>query len=256
MTTILITNDDGINNPGLHALAQALAPLGRVVTVAPDRDNSAISHALTMNRPLRLIELGPDRYSLDGTPSDCVTIGLNKVLSRPPDLLVSGINNGTNIGDDINYSGTVSAAIEGAMYAVASVAVSLAGEPPYNFAVAGHIIRLLAERIIGTGLPANTLMNVNVPAGSDIAGLRVTRQGRRLWQESVQEITDPHGRPYFWIGGGHAQLDPGRDTDGYALRHGYVSITPIHLDLTNHEGISYFKEELGLEAIRITPSLS
>jgi 5'-nucleotidase len=247
MTTILITNDDGIHSPGLSALKQALAPLGRVVVVAPDRDNSAISHALTMNRPLKLTQLETDLYSLDGTPTDCVSIGLSKVLERKPELLVSGINSGPNIGDDITYSGTVSAAIEGTMYAVSSMAVSMAGEAPFNYAKADTIVRALAEKVIRYGLPANTLVNVNIPNIQKPKGIRVTRQGRRIWQQAVHEVKDPRGRVHYWIGGGTPLLDSGRDTDVQVLSEGYVTISPIHLDLTNHEGISYFKEDLDLE---------
>ena len=256
MKTLMITNDDGIHSPGLAALKEALLPLGRVVTVAPDRDNSAISHALTMTRPLKLTQLATDTYCLDGTPADCVAIGLSKVLGRLPDLLVSGINSGPNIGDDISYSGTVSAAIEGTMYSVPSLAVSLAGPPPQNFATAGPIIRELAARILASGLPANTLMNINIPGDDTCKGLLVTRQGRRLWKQAVQEIQDPWGRVHYWIGGGTPLLDSGRDTDVYAVANGYVSVTPIHLDVTNHEGISYFREDLELEKLNvvITPS--
>ena len=178
---ILCTNDDGIHSPGLQALKDCLAPLGRVITVAPDRDNSAISHALTMNRPLRLTQLDEDIYTLDGTPTDCVSIALGPILDRIPDLLVSGINSGPNIGDDITYSGTVSAAIEGTMYAVPSMAVSMAGEPPLDYAKADTIIRELAGKVIDHGLPANTLMNVNIPQEPVLKGIRVTRQGRRIW---------------------------------------------------------------------------
>lgn len=249
MYTILITNDDGIHSPGLKALKEALAPLGKVVTVAPDRDNSAISHALTMNRPLRLTKLDEDVYTLDGTPTDCVSIALGKVLDRLPDLLVSGINSGPNIGDDITYSGTVSAAIEGTMYAVSSMAVSMAGEPPLDYARADDLVRELALRVIDQGLPANTLMNVNLPADSKFQGVRITRQGRRIWKQAVQEVRDPRGRVHYWIGGGTPLLDSGRDTDVRALGEGFVSISPIHLDLTNHEGISYFRDDLQLEKL-------
>jgi 5'-nucleotidase len=249
MSTILITNDDGIHSPGLQTLKKALLPLGRVVIVAPDRDNSAISHALTMNRPLRLTELGEDVYTLDGTPTDCVAVALGKLFDHPPDLLVSGINNGPNIGDDISYSGTVSAAIEGTMYAVDSIAVSMAGDAPIDFSPAEPIIRNLAATVIKNGLPANTLMNVNIPANREFKGIKVTRQGRRIWKQALHEVRDPRGRVYYWIGGGTPLLDSGPDTDVQAIGEGYVSISPIHLDLTNHEGIILFKEDLQLEKI-------
>lgn len=247
MSTILITNDDGIHSPGLRALKEALSPLGRVVTVAPDRDNSAISHALTMNRPLRLTELGEDVYTLDGTPTDCVVVALGKVFDHPPDLLVSGINNGPNIGDDITYSGTVSAAIEGTMYAVASMAVSMAGEVPIDFKKGASIIRRLAATVIEQGLPADTLMNVNIPDRPTFKGVKVTRQGRRIWKQALQEVADPRGRIHYWIGGGTPLLDSGPDTDVVAISEGFVSISPIHLDLTNHEGIIVFRDDLKLE---------
>lgn len=249
MKRILITNDDGINSPGIMALKQALIPLGKVIIVAPDRDNSAISHALTMNRPLRLHALQKDLYCLDGTPTDCVAVALNKIFKKLPDLLVSGINSGANIGDDISYSGTVSAAIEGTMYSVPSLAVSITGEPPFSYESTYDIIRELAAKTLENGLPANTLMNVNIPAGTHINGLRVTRQGRRIWKQSVQEVADPRGRIHYWIGGGVPLLDAGRDTDVHAISNGYVSVSPIHLDLTNHEGISYFRDDLNLETI-------
>lgn len=253
MSTILITNDDGIHSPGLMALKNALAPLGRVIVVAPDRDNSAISHALTMNRPLRLYKHDQDVFMLDGTPTDCVSIGLSKVLERPPDLLVSGINSGPNIGDDITYSGTVSAAIEGTMYAVPSMAVSMAGEPPYAYAKAESIIRDLARKVMEYGLPANTLMNVNIPDVRELKGIRITRQGRRIWKQAVHEVQDPRGRVHYWIGGGTPLLDSGKDTDVQVLAEGFVSISPIHLDLTNHEGISYFRDDLQLERLTVQP---
>ena len=249
MHTILLTNDDGIHSPGLKALKESLSALGKIVIVAPDRDNSAIAHALTMHRPLRLTELDEDVYTLDGTPTDCVAIALGKIFERAPDLLVSGINSGPNIGDDITYSGTVSAAIEGTMYAVPSMAVSMAGEPPLDYGKAELLIRQLAQRVIAHGLPASTLMNVNIPAASELRGVKITRQGRRIWKQAVQEVADPRGRIHYWIGGGTPLLDSGKDTDVWALGEGFVTISPIHLDLTNHEGISYFRDDLQLEKL-------
>ena len=247
MLLILITNDDGIHSPGLQVLASALRPLAHCVIVAPDRDNSAVSHSLTMNRPLKVTRVQEDLYSLDGTPTDCVAIGLKKILEHPPDLLVSGINPGPNLGDDIAYSGTVSAAVEGTMYGIPSLAVSLAGTHPYDFTAAGEVAAWLAAIIMKKGLPENTLLNANVPAVETILGVKVTRQGRRLWKNAIQETFDPWGRKHYWIGGGTPNLDPGEDTDANAISAGYISVTPIHLDLTNHAGLDYLKSTCALE---------
>lgn len=246
--TILLTNDDGIHSPGLAALQEALAPLGRLVVIAPDRDNSAVSHSLTMNRPLKVTPLGIDRYTIDGTPTDCVAVGLKKILTQPPALLVSGINAGPNLGDDISYSGTVSAAIEGTMYGVPSLAISLAGTAPFNFSEAMRVASFLAARTLANRLPPDTLLNVNVPSTNRRCQLRVTRQGRRLWENSIHEALDPRGATHYWIGGGTPLPDPGEDTDVQAVASGLVSVTPIHLDLTNHAGIAYLRESWGLEA--------
>jgi 5'-nucleotidase len=247
MPLILLTNDDGISSPGLQALRQAVSPLGQVVVVAPDRDNSAVSHSLTMNRPLRVQKLDELTYTLDGTPTDCVAIALGKILKRKPDLLISGINAGPNMGDDISYSGTVSAAVEGTMYAIPSLAVSQAGEPPVDLSRAGRVAARLAAMILSRGLPENTLLNVNVPGDAAISGIKVTRQGRRIWENSIQETRDPRGRSYYWIGGGTPLRDTAEDTDVHAVRTGYISVTPIHLDHTNHEGIFHLREDWRLE---------
>lgn len=244
---ILITNDDGVGSPGLAALADALRPLGNCVIVAPDRDNSAASHSLTMNRPLKVTAIEEDTYSVNGTPTDCVVLGLNKIVGRRPDLLVSGINPGPNLGDDIAYSGTVSAAVEGTMYGIASLAVSLAGAHPCNFAAAAQTAAWLAAIILKQGLPENTLLNANIPAIETIRGVKVTRQGRKLWKNAIQETLDPWGKKHYWIGGGTPHLDPDEDTDVSAINAGYISVTPIHLDLTNHAGIDYLKKKCKLE---------
>lgn len=247
MTTILITNDDGINSPGLAALQQALQPLGTTIVIAPERDNSAVSHALTMHRPLKVQELGPQRYSVDGTPTDCVAIGLKKILPSPPDLLVSGINAGANLGDDISYSGTVSAAIEATMYGVASIALSVAGTAPLDFTAATKVAFCMAKKALNNQLPEKTLLNINVPSGKYYKKIVVTRQGRRLWQNAVQETIDPWGNTRYWIGGGTPLADPQQDTDVHVFASGNVSITPIQLDLTNHEGIEYLQKSWKLE---------
>jgi len=247
MTTILITNDDGIHSPGIQALQQALTDLGRTIIIAPDRDNSAVSHSLTMNRPLKIQKLAADLYTVDGTPTDCVAVGLKKILKVQPDLLVSGINAGANLGDDISYSGTVSAAIEGTMYGIPSMALSVGGEPPYDFRAAMQIANCMAGKILRNSLPDNTLLNINIPSGSVYHKIKVTRQGRRLWENSIHETLDPRGSKHYWIGGGTPVADPGEDTDVHAFAAGNVSITPIQLDLTNHTGIIYLKENWHLE---------
>ena len=247
MPIIMVTNDDGINSPGIKALQQAMRSLGQTVIVAPERDNSAVSHALTMSRPLRIREIEKNMFTLDGTPTDCVVVGIGKLIGNKPDLLVSGINAGPNLGDDISYSGTVSAAIEGTMYGIPSMAMSLAGEAPFDFALAMRVATSLARRILADGLPANTLLNVNIPAGDTFQGFAVTRQGRRLWENSIQETFDPRGRKHYWIGGGTPLRDSSEDTDVSAIHYGLVSVTPIHLDLTNHQGIKHLRSAWQLE---------
>jgi 5'-nucleotidase len=241
---ILVTNDDGVYAPGIRALFDAVGTIGRAVIVAPERDKSAVSHSLTMNRPLRVREVEKNVYTLDGTPTDCVTIGMNKVLERRPDLIVSGINPGSNLGDDISYSGTVSAAIEGTMYTIPSLAFSLAGEAPFDFSVAADVAWKLASMALQFSLPENTLLNINIPACgiADIKGIRFTCQGRRIYNNAIQETFDPWGRKHYWIGGGTVRWTGGNDTDEHALRKGYISVTPIQLDLTNHAGIDFLKQ--------------
>lgn len=247
MPTILITNDDGVHSPGLDALQQALRPLGTTIVIAPERDNSAVSHALTMHRPLKVQELGPNVYSVDGTPTDCVAIGLKKILSHPPDLLVSGINAGANLGDDISYSGTVSAAIEATMYGIPAIAISVGGTAPLNFSAATGIASCMAKKVLSNQLPEKTLLNINVPSDDNYNKIAITRQGRRLWQNAIQETIDPWGITRYWIGGGTPLADPQQDTDVHVFASGNVSITPIQLDLTNHEGIAFLQNSWQLE---------
>jgi len=247
---ILVTNDDGIHAPGLAILAQALQVLGHIVIVAPDQDNSAASHSLTMKRPLRVKDLGQNRYSVDGTPTDCVTLAMGKILPHKPQLVVSGINPGPNLGDDVSYSGTVSAAVEGTMLGAPSLAVSLAGEEPFCFETSAAIAVQLARTILDKGLPKDTLLNVNVPnrLREEIAGVRFTRQGRRVYDGAIKETSDPWGRQHYWIGGGTPLWDKGEDTDAQAILAGYVSITPLHLDLTNHAALNMLRREWGCVA--------
>jgi len=241
MTTILITNDDGIHSLGIKALQEALQPLGKTIVIAPERDNSAVSHSLTMHRPLKVQHLEEQVYSVDGTPTDCVALGLKKILSKPPDLLVSGINAGANLGDDISYSGTVSAAIEATMYGIPSIAISVGGPPPLQFGGAMQVAACMAQKVLENKLPEKTLLNINVPSGERYNTIQITKQGRRLWQNAIQETLDPWGNTRYWIGGGTPLADPQQDTDVYVFASGNVSITPIQLDLTNHAGITFIQ---------------
>ena len=238
MPTILVTNDDGIHSDGLSALAESLRAVGRVVVVAPEREMSTIGHALTLHSPLRLRQLGPDRYIVDGTPSDCVYLGVVKVLSRArPDLLVSGINRGGNVADDITYSGTVSAAFEGTLLGIPSIAISQLGRHEFDFSHAARFAPILARQVLQHGLPPDTLLNVNVPRGAP-TGVGFAVQGRRTWSEEVVEKMDPRGRGYYWIGGAELRSkvdDP--NSDLALLARGHISITPLHLDLTNYRAL-------------------
>jgi 5'-nucleotidase len=241
---ILVTNDDGVYAPGLKALAAELRKVGRVVVVAPDRDNSAASHSLTMQRPLRVRELAVDRYSVDGTPTDCVILAVGKLLGKGPGLVVSGINPGPNLCDDVSYSGTVSAATEATMLGLPAFAVSLAGEEPCDYRLAAQFAGRLARMILAQGLPPDTLLNVNVPPGeaAAITGIKFTRQGRRRYEGSIKETNDPWGRGHYWIGGGTPVWDEGENTDAQAVKDGWISITPLHLDRTNYGALDYLAQ--------------
>jgi 5'-nucleotidase len=234
LPSILVTNDDGIAAPGLHVLARELAALGEVTIIAPDREQSASSHALTLHRPLRVNRQGERLYSVDGTPTDCVNLGILNLLAERPKLVVSGINRGMNLGDDITYSGTVAAAFEGTLLGIPSFAISQEVENGEEaFDRAAGVAALLARRILDRPLPAGTLLNVNVPRAK-LKGTRLTRQGRRTYHQGVVERTDPSGRQYYWLGGIPPRWDDDPDSDFAAIREGYVSLTPLHLDLTHY----------------------
>lgn len=230
---ILVTNDDGIHAAGLTALAGALEELGEVWVVAPDREQSAVGHALTLHRPLRVERVGERKFSVNGTPSDCVNLGVLGLLPEPPVLVVSGINHGSNLGDDVTYSGTVSAAMEGTLLGVASMAISQADPGADGFAGAVPLARLVAARLLVEGLPAKTLLNVNVPRG-DVRGIRMTRLGHRMYREKVVREVDPRGRPYYWIGAGPPEWQEDDTSDIAAVHKGLASVTPLHLDLTHY----------------------
>lgn len=244
---ILISNDDGINSEGLHVLADSLKALGEIFVVAPDREQSAASHALSLHRPLRIDEISANIYSVDGTPTDCINVAVNGLLKvNKPNIIVSGINKGENLGDDITYSGTVSAAMEGTLLGIPSIAISLTSKQNFLFDTASHYAHLLAKYVILNGLPAGTLLNVNVPnlPKDNIKGIRVTKQGKRVYGEPIVEKIDPRGRKYYWIGGNELRFLSIEDSDLVAVSEGFVSVTPIKLDLTDNEFLENLTKDI------------
>ena len=244
MALILVTNDDGFFSKGIQTLAEVLQELGEVYIVAPDRDRSAVSHALTMHRPLRVDLIKEKCFSVNGTPTDCVVVGVKKLLPREPDLLVSGINKGANLGEDVTYSGTVSAAIEGTILNVPSFAISLVGERPFRYETASHFALRIAKFVLEKKLPTDTLLNVNVPnkALQEIKGIKVTKQGKRSYENSIHEIYSPWGEKQYWIGGGIVSWQKMEGTDIQAIMENYVSVTPLHIDLTNYQALDYLRD--------------
>ncbi len=240
---ILVTNDDGIHARGLQVLAEALAPLGEVYVVAPDREQSAVGHALTLHRPLRVDRVAERKFAVNGTPSDCVNLAVLGLLPEPPVLVASGVNHGTNLGDDVTYSGTVSAAMEGTLLGVTSMAVSQADPDAEadGFDAAGAVARAVATRLLVEGLPAKTLLNVNVPRG-EMKGIRLTRLGHRVYREKVIREVDPRGRPYYWIGAGPPEWAEDTEADIATLHAGFTTVTPLHLDLTHHGALGRMTE--------------
>jgi 5'-nucleotidase len=243
MIRILVTNDDGVRSDGLKALADALRPLGEITIVAPTQEASAIGHALTLRRPLRLDELGDRTFAVDGTPTDCVNIAVTTVLKAMPALVVSGINKGWNLGDDISYSGTVSGAFEAALLGVPGIAVSLqyTGDKACDFTEAARAARAVADSVLQKGLPARTFLNMNVPKGRT-KGFRVTVQAKRNHVTTVNERTDPRGQRYFWIEEGENDWEPHDRSDYQAVRDGYISVTPLQPDMTAYALIDTVEE--------------
>jgi len=231
---ILVSNDDGYQAPGLAALVSALRGVGKVTVVAPDRDRSGASNSLTLGRPLRVAEHDNGFFSVDGTPTDCVHMALFGLLDEEPDVVVSGINAGANLGDDVIYSGTVAAAMEGRFLGLPSVAVSLVGDEPRRYDVAASFAARLTASLSTLAMPAGTLLNVNVPGSLQQGPVNaaLTRLGQRHKAEPVIKDTDPRGRPIYWIGATGPELDAGEGTDFHAVRRGLVSVTVISTDLT------------------------
>ena len=249
MRRILLTNDDGVHSEGILALADVLAPLGEVTIVAPIQEASAIGHALTLRHPLRLEQLRAGVYAVDGTPTDCVNVAIAHVLKGKPELIVSGINKGWNLGDDVTYSGTVSGALEGALLGIPSIAISTQNNGnDFDFAPAAQACATIAEAVLERGMPKFTLLNINVPFGPN-RGFKATVQAKRNHVTVVDKRIDPRKRPYFWIEEGENHWEPHDRSDYQAVRDGYVSITPLHPDMTAHSALG-FVESLPL----VTPA--
>lgn len=241
MAKILVTNDDGIHSAGIIALAEALEALGEVIVVAPAHEMSAASHSLTLMRPLRIEQIDDRHYSVDGTPTDCVTLAMSHILKDDlPSLVVSGINKGANLGDDVTYSGTVAGALEAAIYGLPGIALSLVQRVNFDFSYAAEFALKIARRVLGDGLPQGTLLNVNVPPGP-VRGVRVTRQGTKIIKPNVIEGTDPRQRKYYWIGEESLTWNEEQGTDYEAVRHGLVSITPLRNDMTDFRVLDEIK---------------
>ena len=240
MFRILVTNDNGIHSQGIIALEQALRSVGETITVAPAHEMSAASHSLTLARPLRIEKIDDTHFSVDGTPTDCVTLAMNEILKHtPPDLIVSGINKGGNLGDDVIYSGTVAGALEAAIYGLPGIAISLVQRLNFDFEHAAEFAAQIAARALSDGFPG-PLLNINVPPGP-IRGVRITRQGTKIIKPTIIEGTDPRQRKYYWIGEESMTWNEEEGTDYEALRQGLVSMTPLRNDMTDHRALEQLR---------------
>ncbi len=244
MALILVTNDDGVTSDGIHALADAVRPLGDVIVVAPLQEASAIGHALTLRRPLRIELIRDGVYGVDGTPTDCVNLACAIILKRVPDLVLSGINKGWNLGDDITYSGTVSGALEGALLGTPGIGVSLKRTPTFDFGPSAETAARVARAVLTHGLPPRCFLNINVPDGAP-KGLRVTTQAKRNHVTKIDSRMDPRGNPYYWIEEALDEYHPdsGR-TDYEAVKEGYISVTPLQPDMTAYEVLAPLVDHL------------
>ncbi len=234
---ILVSNDDGILAPGLEYLAEACRSVGRVTVVAPDREQSGTSHSLTMHRPIRARRRPDGAFQVDGTPTDCVLLALGDLLDEQPDFVFSGVNHGPNMGEDVLYSGTVAAAMEGVTLGVPGVAISLAGSDPEVLTTYREVLAKLVKQITSVrDFPASTILNINLPdrPAGDVRGVMVTSLGSRYFSESLTRMKDPWGRDMHWIGGGTITWTGGEDSDHRAVAEGFISLTPLHMDLTNY----------------------
>lgn len=246
---ILLSNDDGYLSPGLAALAQALGSMAEISVVAPERDRSGASNSLTLIHPLRVQRAANGFYYVDGTPTDCVHLAITGLLPLEPDIVIAGINRGANLGDDVIYSGTVAAAMEGRFLGLPAIAVSLVGRDGVNYAGAARVVLDLLEKLKQHPLPSDTILNVNVPdvAYESLRGFKATRLGNRHKAEPVIKSADPHGNSIYWVGPPGAEADAGEGTDFHAVRQQYVSVTPLHVDLTRHATLQQLAVWLGDE---------
>lgn len=240
---ILISNDDGYQSPGLLQLAATLRELAEITVVAPDRDRSGASNSLTLKSPLYVTRHENGFYSVEGTPTDCVHVAITGLMEREPDMVVSGINHGPNLGDDVIYSGTVAAAMQGRFLGLPAIAISQAAPQPEHLATAARVAAWLVRRLRERTLPSDTILNVNVPdlPWEQLAGFEATRLGHRHKAEPVIKTTDPRGRPIYWVGPSGPEQDAGPGTDFHAVRASYVSLTPLQVDLTRHAALPVLK---------------
>ncbi|RMF58912.1 MAG: 5'/3'-nucleotidase SurE [Calditrichaeota bacterium] len=240
---ILVTNDDGIYAPGIYALYQVMKELGEAYVVAPDSERSAVGHAITLSDPLRVQEFEKNGaffgWAVNGTPADCVKLAIKAILPSPPDLIVSGINQGSNTATNVIYSGTVSAATEGTIIGIPSIAFSLTTFKKIDFSTSAKIAKIIAEQVLEHGLPEGTLLNVNIPPVEfpEIKGIKVTRQGKTRFEESFEKRIDPMHRTYYWLGGTKLILDSEEDVDDVAIMNNYVSVTPLQYDMTDYKAL-------------------
>lgn len=245
---ILLTNDDGIHAPGLRILAEALKPLGEVIVYAPDRQRSAVGHGVSLHQPLRITETKPGWHMVDGTPADCLILSVRGLLGKRPQLIVSGINAGANLGDDVTYSGTVAGAFEGMILGVPSFAISSVSHNPGHFETAGRVAQYVAAHVLEHGLPENSMLNVNVPdiPYDDLTGIAITCMGERNYQDEIVKRQDPRGGVYYWIGGAQPDNYVKEGSDFEAIENNKVSITPLHRDLTAHALLQQLRASISI----------
>jgi 5'/3'-nucleotidase len=252
MTRILLTNDDGIHSDGLIKLESSLREVGDVYVIAPAAEMSGASHSLTLARPLRIRQIDKRHWTVDGTPTDCVTLALHKILPEEerPHLCVSGINHGGNLGDDATYSGTVAGALEATILGVPGIALSLVAREQFDFTEAARFAVSAVRKIISEGLPEGTLLNINIPPG-EIKGVRITRQGIKNARPVISEHIDPRGKPYFWIGEEYFRSNAEDGTDYRAIELGFVSVTPLKSDMTDHGALTRLDSWIDLAALEV-----